>query len=147
MILPTLWLYFYTKFDMSAAVQFYGATLAAFNISALFCTPMFGWLSQRGLVRAKLLLIIANQLEIAGNLVYFVAPHPWLVFLGRFVAGAGAGAEPPLYADVVRTTSRKERTSVMVYLLVARQFGLIAGALLLVGISEGGFQAFSTHKV
>uniref|UniRef100_A0A1I8H7W4 MFS domain-containing protein n=1 Tax=Macrostomum lignano TaxID=282301 RepID=A0A1I8H7W4_9PLAT len=129
-ILPTLWLYFYNKFDMSAAVRFYGATLAAFNISALVCTPLFGWLSQRNYVRVKFLLIAANQLEIAGNLLYFVAPQPWLIFLGRFVAGVGAGAEPPLYADVVRVTTKKERTGVIVYLLLARQFGLIAGPAL-----------------
>lgn len=129
-ILPTLWLYFYNKFDMTAAIQFYGATLAAFNISALFCTPLFGWLSQKNFVRVKFLLIMANQLEIAGNLIYFVAPQPWLIFFGRFIAGAGAGAEPPLYADVVRVTTKKERTSVIVYLLLARQFGLIAGPAL-----------------
>ncbi|PAA51273.1 hypothetical protein BOX15_Mlig009069g2 [Macrostomum lignano] len=128
-ILPTLWLYL-NKFHSSAGAQFYGATLAGFNLLPLLCNPLFGWLSQRRFARVRLLIVVANLLEICGNFIYFTAPAPWLVFFGRFVAGAGSAAEPPLYADVVRVTSKKERTSFMVHLLLVKQFGIIAGPAL-----------------
>lgn len=125
-IIPTLWLYFSKVFSPSNAEDYYGWTLAAFNFAILLCDPLFGYLAFVG-VRVKTLLVISNQLGIIGNIVYFIASHPWMVLFGRFLAGAGAGCEVPLYADMVRVTSTQERTSYIVTLLLFRQFGLIIG--------------------
>lgn len=125
-ILPTLWLYFITKFGGEAAHTYYGGTLSAFNVSVFICAPIYGYLAQIGF-RTKFLLLISNQLEIMGNIIYFVAHEPWMVLLGRFICGIGAGSDVPLYADVVRITNTKERTFFIIILLLARQVGLIIG--------------------
>lgn len=125
-ILPTLWLYFVKKFGNDAASTYYGVTLAAFNLSVFLFAPLYGYLAYKGF-RTKALLVISNQLEVIGNIIYFVASEPWLVMLGRFIAGIGSGSEVPLYADVVRVTKPEERTAYIVILLLARQVGLIIG--------------------
>lgn len=125
-ILPTLWLYFFRYFSAEAAVQYYGASLAAFNLAVLICSPLYGLLASRGF-SVKVLLLVSNQFEIIGNVIYFLASAPWLVMFGRFVAGIGAGSEVPLYSDIVRSTKRRERTAFLLLLLLLRQFGLIIG--------------------
>lgn len=125
-ILPTLWLYLVTKFQNEAASAYYGLTLGAFNLTLFIFAPLYGYLAFKG-YRTKLLLVISNQLEVIGNIIYFAASAPWMVLMGRFIAGLGAGSEVPLYADVVRVIQPSERTSYIIILLLIRQIGLILG--------------------
>lgn len=125
-IMPTLWLYFLRYFNRQAGVQYYGITSAAFNFSILVFSPIYGFLAYRG-VNSKLLIIVSNQLEVIGNIIYFLASEPWLVMVGRFVAGIGGGSEVPLYANIMRGMKSDVRTRTIVTLLLWRQFGLIVG--------------------
>ncbi|VEL35491.1 unnamed protein product [Protopolystoma xenopodis] len=125
-ILSTLFLYFKTYWNAEAAQNFYGATMSAFSLAILIMTPVFGLLAHAGL-RVKVILLLSDQLEIVGNLLYLIGTSPWLVLLGRFISGAGASCEPPLYADIARVTSLEERTPIIVTILVSRQCGLMFG--------------------
>ncbi|KAA3675738.1 MFS transporter, ceroid-lipofuscinosis neuronal protein 7 [Paragonimus westermani] len=125
-ILPTLWLYLKGYWSLEAANMYYGITMAAFSLSILVMTPVYGWVSYAG-VRVKTLLLVANFLEIIGNLIYLFAGSPLAVLFGRLVSGIGASCEPPLYADIARATNRDERTTYIIVLLLTRQIGLIFG--------------------
>ncbi|TNN17464.1 Major facilitator superfamily domain-containing protein [Schistosoma japonicum] len=125
-ILPTLWLYLKEYWGADVANTDYGTTVAAFSLSILIMTPIYGLAAYSG-VRVKTLLLIANLLEIIGNLIYLFAPAPSAVILGRLISGIGASCEPPLYADIVRATNRDERTTYIIVLLLTRQIGLIFG--------------------
>ncbi|VDK89231.1 unnamed protein product [Dibothriocephalus latus] len=125
-ILPTMWLYLTNYWSKDVAKAYYGATLAAFGLAILVCTPIFGWIVHKG-ISMKIVLIAANQLEILGNLIYLVAPTPWLLILGRLICGIGASIEPPLYADLIAATKPEERTLCIIIFLVTRQVGLMFG--------------------
>lgn len=125
-ILPTLWLYLKGYWSLDAANMYYGVTIAAFSLSILLMAPVYGYAAYSG-VRVKTLLLIANVLEIIGNLIYLFAPTPSAVLIGRLISGIGASCEPPLYADIARATNREERTAYIIVLLLTRQIGLIFG--------------------
>ncbi|VEL07287.1 unnamed protein product [Protopolystoma xenopodis] len=125
-IVPTLFLYLKTRWGESASQHFYGLSMTAFGLAVLVSTPVYGLAAHHGL-RVKVLLLAANQMEVIGNLLYLFAPSPWLVLTGRFVAGLGAGCEPPLYADLTRLTSKEERTPYLIAMLLTKQVGLIFG--------------------
>lgn len=124
-ILPTLWLYL-NNWGSEYAQMYYGITLAAFSLSILVMTPLYGYAAHAG-VRVKSLLLFANFMEIIGNIFYLFAPTPLAVMIGRLISGIGASCEPPLYADIARATNRDERTTYIIVLLLTRQIGLIFG--------------------
>lgn len=125
-IIPTMWLFFMTYWGPDTASEFYGSTLGVFSLSILIATPLFGYAGHYG-VNVKFLLLLANLLEVLGNLAYLCAYSPWAVFMGRLLAGIGASCEPPMYADLTRSTEINERTPFIIVLLLARQVGLIFG--------------------
>ncbi|VDO03837.1 unnamed protein product [Rodentolepis nana] len=125
-ILPTMWLYFTTYWNADAARKWYGWTMASFNLSVLIFTPIFGYAAHNG-IRTKYLLIFSNLIEVLGNLAYLVAQQPWVVLAGRFISGIGGSCDTPMYADMARTTSVKERTPYMTVTYVAKQIGIVFG--------------------
>ncbi|KAL7062574.1 hypothetical protein AAHC03_01340 [Spirometra sp. Aus1] len=125
-ILPTMWLYFQTYWGNEVAKNFYGSTLAAFSLSILIATPLFGYAGHAN-VNVRHLLMFANFMEVIGNLAYLLPYSPWFVFFGRLIAGVGASCESPMYADLTRSTEESERTPFIIVLLLSRQVGLIIG--------------------
>ncbi|CAL8098702.1 unnamed protein product [Calicophoron daubneyi] len=124
--MPSLWLYLKIYWDLNSATHFYGITAAAFNLAVLLVTPLTGYAAYRG-VRGKVILIVSDQLEILGNIMYWIGQSPWVVLCGRFISGTGASCEPSLYADLVKLTSEEERTSYIIAMLMPRQLGLLFG--------------------
>ena len=125
-IIPTMWLFFIKYWGPDAAAEFYGSTLGVFSLSILIATPLFGYAGYYG-INVKFLLLVANLLEVLGNIAYLCAYSPWGVFVGRLLAGIGASCEPPMYADLTRSTEINERTPFIIVLLLSRQVGLIFG--------------------
>ncbi|VDN33213.1 unnamed protein product [Dibothriocephalus latus] len=125
-ILPTMWLYFITYWCEDTAKKFYGATMAAFSLSVLLFTPLYGYAAHRG-VQTRYLIIFANVIEILGNLAYLIAQQPWVVLVGRFISGIGGSCDTPMYADLARTTTVKERTPYVAVTYVFKQIGLVFG--------------------
>lgn len=125
-ILPTMWLYFTTYWSVDAAKKWYGWTMASFSLSVLLFTPVYGYAAHSG-IQTKYLLIFANLIEVFGNLAYLVAQQPWVVLAGRFISGIGGSCDTPMYADMARTTSLKERTPYMTVTFVSKQIGIVFG--------------------
>ncbi|VDD83010.1 unnamed protein product [Mesocestoides corti] len=125
-ILPTMWLYFTTYWSGEVAKSWYGWTMASFSLSVLIFTPVYGYAAHRG-IQTKHLLVFANIIELLGNLAYLVAQQPWVVLAGRFISGIGGSCDTPMYADLARTTSIKERTPYMAVTFVCKQIGIVFG--------------------
>nr|VZI22903.1 unnamed protein product [Spirometra erinaceieuropaei] len=125
-ILPTMWLYFTTYWSEDTAKKFYGATMAAFSLSVLLFTPLYGYAAHRG-VHTKYLIVLANLIEILGNLAYLIAQQPWVVLAGRFISGIGGSCDTPMYADLARTTTVRERTPYVAVTYVFKQIGIVFG--------------------
>ncbi|KAM7541488.1 hypothetical protein Aperf_G00000034955 [Anoplocephala perfoliata] len=125
-ILPTMWLYFTTYWSVQVAKKWYGWTMAAFSLSVLVFTPVYGFAAHSG-VQTRNLLIFANIIELLGNVVYLIAQQPWIVLAGRLISGIGGSCDTPMYADIARTTTIQERTPYMTITYVAKQIGIVFG--------------------
>eukprot|EP00117_Sycon_ciliatum_P003068 scpid69564/ scgid8017/ Major facilitator superfamily domain-containing protein 8 len=123
-ILPSLWPYLDIYFHSNRA--FYGLCFAAFSISGLIFSPVFGYWSDRIKV-AKPIILLCNLFEIAGNLVYFASRNQYMVLAGRFLSGIGTGAGAAIFAMLARSSTIEERTRVFAVAMSCRFIGLIVG--------------------
>ncbi|PAA46993.1 hypothetical protein BOX15_Mlig002881g3 [Macrostomum lignano] len=123
-ILPTMWLYIHETFGATSA--FLGLMLSAFSISDLFCSPIYGRISDKYRC-TKYLVIFSNLWEIGGNIMYFMGISLPFLLCSRFVTGVGAGAGAAIVSDIARATNVRERTGVIAMLMACRQVGLVIG--------------------
>lgn len=135
-IIPTL--YLYVK-DLNGNESFYGLTFAAFCISGLFSSLIFGRITDH-LRKTKLCILIANMFEIGGNFMYFVGNSKYMVLGGRLVAGVGMGAGASIFAQLAWTSTEKERTAVFSVALAMRQLGILIGPALNIFLEKINFK-------
>ena len=91
-ILPTAFDYVKT---MTPADIYVGLILSSYSISGSIAGIILGKISDiTG--KVKLIILISNVCEIAGNILYFVTNNIHVVLLGRLIAGVGMGAVPPV---------------------------------------------------
>ncbi|EDO49760.1 predicted protein [Nematostella vectensis] len=136
-ILPTMWLYASERFQ--AESWFYGIIFAAFSFSSLIMSPLFGmWVDYTR--NTKACILFANLFEMGGNFLYFIAWSKYWILGGRLVAGIGAGVSSAIFAQIARTTTEEERTSVYSIAMGLRQFGLLIGPGMNVFLKECNFK-------
>jgi Na+/melibiose symporter-like transporter len=91
-ILPTAFDYVQT---MTSANIYVGLILSSYSISGSITGVIMGKISDvTG--KVKILIILSNIFEIGGNILYFATDNIHIVLLGRFIAGVGMGAVPPV---------------------------------------------------
>ena len=91
-ILPTAFNYVQKLTPINIYV---GLVLSSYSISGSIMGVILGKISDiTG--KVKILMIIANICQIAGNILYFVTENIHVVLLGRFIAGVGMGVVPPV---------------------------------------------------
>ena len=96
-ILPTA--FDYVK-SMTPADIYVGLILSSYSISGSIAGIILGKISDiTG--KVKLIILISNVFEIAGNILYFVTNNIHVVLLGRLIAGVGMGAVPPVSVSAV----------------------------------------------
>lgn len=91
-ILPTAFEYVQT---MTKENIYVGLILSSYSISGSIAGIIMGKISDMT-GRVKYLILIATLFEIGGNILYFVGNNIHIVLLGRFIAGVGMGAVPPV---------------------------------------------------
>ncbi len=136
-ILPTIWQYI--SQDFQANGWFMGLALSSFNLSAIVSGLLIGKISDTYVGYSKTILLVTNAFEIMGNLLYIIAFNKWLLVLSRFICGLGMGASPALIAQIARHTHKSERTLSLIYIMGARQLGLILGPVFNVFLSKLNF--------
>jgi hypothetical protein len=88
-----------TAFDyvqkMTPIYIYVGLILSSYSISGSIAGVIMGKISDiTG--KVKILILVSNLFEIGGNILYFVTENIHIVLLGRFIAGVGMGAVPPV---------------------------------------------------
>jgi len=91
-ILPTAFDYVQT---MTPAYIYVGLILSSYSISGSITGVVMGKISDMT-GKVKILILLSNIFEIGGNILYFITNNIHIVLLGRFIAGVGMGAVPPV---------------------------------------------------
>ncbi|CAF1197478.1 unnamed protein product [Rotaria sordida] len=140
-ILPTAFDYVKTMTKINVYV---GLILSSYSISGSIAGVIMGKISDvTG--KVKILILISSIFEICGNILYFVTNHIHIVLLGRFIAGVGLGAVPPILADVAHRTTEKDRTKAISIILGCRQVGLLIGPCFTLIVRMMNFHIGSIH--
>jgi MFS family permease len=121
-ILPLLPFY---AIRLHATPETVGRLIASFSIAQLLSAPLWGRVSDRYGRRPALLIGLgASAVAFA---VFGVADAVWLLFVSRFVQGAGGGTTGVAQAYVADTVEPKDRARALGWLSSATAAGVILG--------------------
>lgn len=141
LILPLLPFY---ALRLNATPAQVGWIFAAFSIAQLISAPIWGRVSDRYGRRPALLIgLLASA---AAYVVFGFADTLWLLFLSRFVQGAGGGTTGVAQAYVADTVRPADRARALGWLSSATAAGLIVGPIVgagatMLGTAVPGFLA------
>ena len=124
-VLPLLPFY---ALKLNATPEMIGAMIASFSIAQLLSAPIWGRVSDRYGRRPALLIgLTASALA---YVVFGFAQALWLLFLSRFVQGAGGGTTGVAQAYVADTTEPKDRARALGWLSAATSAGVMVGPVI-----------------
>lgn len=133
MVLPLLPFY---ALNMHATDVQVGSIIAAFAIAQLVSAPLWGKVSDHYGRRSALLVgLVASAVAFV---VFGFATSLWMLFLSRFIQGAGGGTTGVAQAYVADTVRPADRARALGWLSAASQAGVILGPMIgLVAIKLG----------
>lgn len=102
-----------------------GPLIASFSIAQLASSPLWGRLSDR-IGRRPILLIGLSAAGVA-YIVFGLANSVWLLFLSRFVQGAGGGTTGVIQAYVSDSTDAADRAKGLGWLSASTSAGVMIG--------------------
>jgi multidrug resistance protein len=125
MVLPIL--AFYAQ-DLGATPLQIGLIISSYSIAQLISAPFWGRVSDRYGRRPALLIgLFASAVA---YLVFAYAGTLWLIFLSRFVQGAGGGTTGVAQAYVTDTVKPNERAKALGWLSAATSAGIAIGPII-----------------
>jgi len=125
LVLPILPFY---ALDLHARPAQVGWILAAFSIAQLISAPLWGRVSDRYGRRPALLVgLLASAVA---YLVFGFADTLWLLFVSRFVQGAGGGTTGVAQAYVADTVRPADRARALGWLSAATSAGVVVGPII-----------------
>jgi len=124
-VLPLLPFY---ALELKATPEIVGLLIASFSIAQLISAPIWGRVSDR-YGRRPALLIGLTASAIA-YVVFGFAESLWLLFLSRFVQGAGGGTTAVAQAYVADTMAPGERAKALGWLSAATSAGVAFGPVI-----------------
>ena len=138
-ILPTLW--DRLNDDYGASGSFMGLVMSSYSFTGVICGLIMGKLSDTT-KKTKPFLLIASVFSIIGHLLYFVGINKFVLLLARAISGLGLGASTCAISYVARTTTAKQRTSVISIIMACRQLGLMFGPAFNLFLRKSNFYLF-----
>lgn len=125
LVLPVLPFY---ALQLDATPVQVGWIIAAFSIAQLISAPVWGRVSDRYGRRPALLIgLFASAIA---YVVFGLADTLWLIFLSRFVQGAGGGTTGVAQAYVADTVRAADRARALGWLSAATSAGVVVGPIL-----------------
>ena len=125
LVLPVLPFY---ALELDATPAEVGWILAAFSIAQLISAPLWGRVSDRYGRRPALLIgLLAAAIA---YLVFGFADSLWLLFVSRFVQGAGGGTTGVAQAYVADTVRPADRARALGWLSAATSAGVVVGPII-----------------
>lgn len=133
LVLPLLPFY---ALNLNATALEVGLIFAAFSVAQLLTAPLWGRVSDRYGRRPALLVgLVASAVAF---LIFGFATSLWMLFLSRFVQGAGGGTTGVAQAYVADSVRPADRARALGWLSSASQAGVIVGPMIgLVAVKLG----------
>lgn len=123
-------IYFYWSVELGGDYHWYGFAFACYDLAQFVAAPFLGyWADMRSL---KEVFVVSTAVNAVGNIIYALAykSGPWLLIVGRMVAGAGAGNLAITLAYASKVSSKSLRLSALNWLRLATSVGRFSGPLL-----------------
>jgi sugar phosphate permease len=121
-IIPTLWDRLHS--DFNATGVFMGLVISAYSLCGVISGFVMGKLSDDR-KNIKCFYLVSGAFAICGQCLYFFGISKYLILLSRCICGISLGASPVALAYIARTTSEKQRTSIISIVMASRQIGRI----------------------
>ncbi|KAG1669160.1 Major facilitator superfamily domain-containing protein 8 [Nymphon striatum] len=121
-IFPSLNLFITTRYSASSTSL--GIIIAAYSISGIFSGPIFGYIVDRK-KNSKSVIFLGNISNIIGNVMYMLGISPLFLVFSRLICGIGSGAVSAMFADITRSSSAKELTSIISIMMGLQEVGLL----------------------
>jgi ceroid-lipofuscinosis MFS transporter 7 len=123
-ILPTLWDRLHLEFKASGS--FMGVVISSYMFSGVICGLIMGPISDK-INQTKIFYLIGTFLTMIGQFLYFLGINKFFILASRLISGCVGGAVPVAFAYIAKTTSDKQRLTIMAILMASRQLGLMLG--------------------
>ncbi len=105
-----------------------GALVSMFALAQLVTAPLWGRLSDRSGRRP--VILVALLVSAAAYAIFELAESVWMLFLSRFVQGAGSGTIGVVQAYVSDSVGKEERAKALGWLTAATSAGVMVGPAL-----------------
>lgn len=145
-----LWPYLRTL-DSSATETFFGYIVAIYSVGQVLSSPTFGYWSNK-IKQVKIPLYVGLFLMFVGNALYIVLelvsfPRKYLMFVGRFITGAGSGNVTLLRTYASTGSTFKDRPRAIAYVTCGQALGTTCGPLLQLVFTPLGYPGFKLFNV
>ena len=122
----TLWLYIKEMVNTDIPKLYYGVVSVSYMVASSVLTPFIGRVvDKRRNIKACFLL--CNMLMFTGNVVYSCPFSPFLLIVGRIIAGFGGALKSVTCSETIRSYPVSETSSKLSILSVMHNFGLMLG--------------------
>ena len=138
-ILPTLWDRLHLEFKASGS--FMGVVISSYMFSGVICGLIMGPISDK-IDQTKIFYLIGTFLTMLGQFLYFLGINKFLILTSRLISGVVGGAVPVAFAYIAKTTSDKQRLTIMAILMASRQLGLMLGPAFNIFLRKADFVIF-----
>jgi len=125
-IFPTLWEYLISLGIQPSQTYWLGLVISAMTVTDILTGLVAGRLVDKH-HRIRLLVFILNWFQVCGAGLYLISSSPCLLLISRLVSGCGKCIAVIFLADICKSTSREERTPVLLLFNIASQLGLLLG--------------------
>ncbi len=122
-IIPTLW---DRLKSMDSSGSFMGLIISSYSITGVFSGLIMGYISDK-VKKTKIFFLLSIFFAFSGHLIYFAGTNQYFLLLARTISGLCMGAGTVALAYIAKTTTEKDRTSLIACVMATRQFGLMIG--------------------
>ena len=124
-IMPTLWFYL-LQLKAPNPKTFYGLIIGGQTLIASLFSLILSRLADRTR-RIKLILLSVHVPVILGNICYTVGVSPYLLVLGRWLAGLSSSLVPVIFGEITRSYEPELQTRVIAMVSFSNGLGTILG--------------------
>lgn len=139
-IIPTLW--DRLNIDYNASGIYMGFVMSSYSLTGVLSGLLMGKLSDKS-KRIKAFFLFSICFCILGHLFYFIGINKYFILFARAITGICIGASTVALAFIAKTTSQKERTSVLSIVMASRQIGLMFGPAFNIALRKLNFNLFN----